>query len=184
MYSLLCPCELYGRVHVLWFQCDLLHGAHPASSPDGQTFWWWQILCGHGPATASMWVTPLFSSARASKLERLPPPCLPADVVQSAFYNLSSASSAAELQELVDVYFDKPGSEFELWTPPDWREKWDDLWEDSWTLPLQQSDCFYYYKTGQSSWQGYLIKSCASGPKRCIKPGSLCPERWLIYDRI
>lgn len=47
---------------------------------------------------------------------------LPADVVQSAFRNLS-AISMAELQVLLDVYFDKPGTEFELWTPLDWHEK-------------------------------------------------------------
>lgn len=49
--------------------------------------------------------------------------CLPADVIQSAFYNLSSANSTVELQEFVDVYFDKPGTEFRLWTPLDWHEK-------------------------------------------------------------
>lgn len=52
-----------------------------------------------------------------------PPPCLPADVVQTAFYNLPTDSSAAELREFLDAYFDKPGSEFESWTPLDWHEK-------------------------------------------------------------
>lgn len=52
---------------------------------------------------------------------------LPADVVQTAFYNLSADGSAAELREFLDAYFDKPGSEFELWTPLDWHEKWDSV---------------------------------------------------------
>lgn len=53
-----------------------------------------------------------------------PPACVtprvvPADVVLAAFSNLSSA----ELRDFVDVYFDKPGTELEPWTPLDWQEK-------------------------------------------------------------
>ncbi|CAG09057.1 unnamed protein product [Tetraodon nigroviridis] len=47
----------------------------------------------------------------------------PPDVVQSAFYNLSLVNSTAELRDFVDAYFDKPGTEFEAWTPLDWHEK-------------------------------------------------------------
>jgi hypothetical protein len=25
----------------------------------------------------------------------------------------------------VGLYFDEPGQEFEPWTPPDWKDKWD-----------------------------------------------------------
>ncbi|XP_041652618.1 trehalase isoform X2 [Cheilinus undulatus] len=47
------------------------------------------------------------------------------DVVISAFKNLSQESPnipPAKLQEFLSMYFDKPGTEFETWTPPDWHE--------------------------------------------------------------
>ncbi|XP_070685049.1 trehalase [Pempheris klunzingeri] len=52
----------------------------------------------------------------------------PPDVVLSAFHNLSveSANMAvppAKLQEFLRTYFEKPGTEFESWTPPDWQDK-------------------------------------------------------------
>ncbi|TNN01137.1 hypothetical protein fugu_010519 [Takifugu bimaculatus] len=45
----------------------------------------------------------------------------PPDVVLAAFHNLSAAD--AELRHFLDVYFDKPGTELEPWTPLDWHEK-------------------------------------------------------------
>ncbi|KAA8594101.1 hypothetical protein FQN60_004935, partial [Etheostoma spectabile] len=50
------------------------------------------------------------------------------DVVLSAFRNLSSASPdstvpPSKLQEFISTYFEKPGTEFEPWTPPDWHDK-------------------------------------------------------------
>ncbi|XP_033487217.1 trehalase [Epinephelus lanceolatus] len=50
------------------------------------------------------------------------------DVVLSAFHNLSNDSPnttvpPAKLQEFLSTYFEKPGTEFEPWTPPDWHEK-------------------------------------------------------------
>lgn len=63
-------------------------------------------------------------------------PCLssplsaPADVVLSAFHNLShgfpnSTVPPAELRDLVSECFEEPGTEFEPWTPSDWHDKWD-----------------------------------------------------------
>ncbi|KAL7400533.1 hypothetical protein ABVT39_013484 [Epinephelus coioides] len=50
------------------------------------------------------------------------------DVVLSEFHNLSNDSPnttvpPAKLQEFLNTYFEKPGTEFESWTPPDWHEK-------------------------------------------------------------
>ncbi|XP_022617238.1 trehalase isoform X1 [Seriola dumerili] len=50
------------------------------------------------------------------------------EVVLSAFHNLSDETSdmkvpPAKLQEFLSVYFEKPGTEFESWTPPDWHDK-------------------------------------------------------------
>ncbi|XP_028429123.1 trehalase [Perca flavescens] len=50
------------------------------------------------------------------------------DVVLSAFRNLSNASPnstvpPSKLQEFLSTYFEKPGTEFEPWTPPDWHDK-------------------------------------------------------------
>ncbi|XP_058489698.1 trehalase [Solea solea] len=50
------------------------------------------------------------------------------DVVLSAFQNLSNEMPnvtlpPAKLQEFLDVNFEKPGTEFEPWTPPDWHDK-------------------------------------------------------------
>ncbi|KAG7217636.1 hypothetical protein INR49_021324 [Caranx melampygus] len=49
------------------------------------------------------------------------------DVVLSAFQNLSNETTnmtvpPAKLQEFLNVYFEKPGTEFESWTPPDWHD--------------------------------------------------------------
>uniref|UniRef100_UPI0037E8D32E trehalase n=1 Tax=Semicossyphus pulcher TaxID=241346 RepID=UPI0037E8D32E len=49
------------------------------------------------------------------------------DVVLSAFHNLSRESPnmtvpPAELQQFLSTYFEKPGTEFETWTPPDWHD--------------------------------------------------------------
>ncbi|XP_074536091.1 trehalase [Halichoeres trimaculatus] len=49
------------------------------------------------------------------------------DVVLSAFGNLSRESPdgivpPAKLKEFLGTYFDKPGTEFETWTPPDWHD--------------------------------------------------------------
>lgn len=46
------------------------------------------------------------------------------DIVLSAFQNLSSESPTIpreKLQEFVDMYFEKPGTEWDTWTPPDWH---------------------------------------------------------------
>ncbi|XP_071352608.1 trehalase isoform X1 [Trachinotus anak] len=50
------------------------------------------------------------------------------DIVLSAFYNLSNEMPnttvpPAKLQEFLHVYFEKPGTELESWTPPDWHDK-------------------------------------------------------------
>ncbi|XP_078102030.1 trehalase isoform X2 [Sander vitreus] len=50
------------------------------------------------------------------------------DVVLSAFRNLSNASPnstvpPSKLQEFLSTYFEKPGTEFEPWTPPDWHDE-------------------------------------------------------------
>uniref|UniRef100_A0A672FUZ6 Trehalase n=1 Tax=Salarias fasciatus TaxID=181472 RepID=A0A672FUZ6_SALFA len=49
------------------------------------------------------------------------------DVVLSAFHNLSErfpdTIPPVELENFLSVYFDKPGTEFEEWTPSDWKEK-------------------------------------------------------------
>ncbi|KAE8295018.1 Trehalase [Larimichthys crocea] len=50
------------------------------------------------------------------------------DVVLSAFRNLShglpnTTVPSRKLQEFLTTYFEKPGMEFESWTPPDWHEK-------------------------------------------------------------
>ncbi|TKS80705.1 Trehalase [Collichthys lucidus] len=50
------------------------------------------------------------------------------DVVLSAFRNLShglpnTTVPPGKLQEFLTTYFEKPGMEFESWTPPDWHEK-------------------------------------------------------------
>lgn len=50
------------------------------------------------------------------------------DEVLLAFRNLSNeypntTVPAAALQEFLSVYFVKPGTEFESWTPPDWHDK-------------------------------------------------------------
>ncbi|XP_059186792.1 trehalase [Centropristis striata] len=50
------------------------------------------------------------------------------DVVLSAFRNLSNESPnptvpLGKLQEFLRAYFEKPGTEFESWTPPDWHDK-------------------------------------------------------------
>ncbi|XP_054459296.1 trehalase isoform X2 [Anoplopoma fimbria] len=50
------------------------------------------------------------------------------DVVLSAFRNLSNESPntsvpPAKLQEFLSAFFEKPGTEFESWTPPDWQDK-------------------------------------------------------------
>lgn len=50
------------------------------------------------------------------------------DVVLSAFHNLSSQSpnmtvTPENLQHFLSLYFDKPGTELESWTPVDWHEK-------------------------------------------------------------
>ena len=52
------------------------------------------------------------------------------DVVLSAFQNLSqdwpsNAIPPSTLRDFVGLYFDEPGQEFEPWTPPDWKDKWD-----------------------------------------------------------
>ncbi|KAM8904681.1 trehalase isoform 2-T2 [Spinachia spinachia] len=49
------------------------------------------------------------------------------DVVLSAFRNLSNESPnqtvpPAKLMEFLSAYFEKPGTEFESWTPPDWHD--------------------------------------------------------------
>ncbi|XP_020482088.2 trehalase [Labrus bergylta] len=47
------------------------------------------------------------------------------DVVLSAFQNLSQESPnipPAKLQEFLRTYFEKPGTEFESWTPSDWHD--------------------------------------------------------------
>ncbi|XP_078102031.1 trehalase isoform X3 [Sander vitreus] len=56
------------------------------------------------------------------------PVSFPADVVLSAFRNLSNASPnstvpPSKLQEFLSTYFEKPGTEFEPWTPPDWHDE-------------------------------------------------------------
>ncbi|KAK7883019.1 hypothetical protein WMY93_029193 [Mugilogobius chulae] len=46
------------------------------------------------------------------------------DIILSAFKNLSNESPAVpreKLQEFINMYFEKPGSEFETWTPPDFE---------------------------------------------------------------
>uniref|UniRef100_A0A3B4BIQ3 Trehalase n=1 Tax=Periophthalmus magnuspinnatus TaxID=409849 RepID=A0A3B4BIQ3_9GOBI len=46
------------------------------------------------------------------------------DIILSAFKNLSSVSPTVpreKLQEFLNMYFEKPGTEFETWTPPDWH---------------------------------------------------------------
>lgn len=53
---------------------------------------------------------------------------LSAEVVLSAFQNLSNAFPNGtvppmKLQEFLDANFEKPGTEFESWTPPDWKDK-------------------------------------------------------------
>uniref|UniRef100_A0A3Q1BSL5 Trehalase n=1 Tax=Amphiprion ocellaris TaxID=80972 RepID=A0A3Q1BSL5_AMPOC len=50
------------------------------------------------------------------------------DVVLSAFHNLSSKFPnnnvpPADLREFLNEHFEKPGTEFESWTPPDWHDK-------------------------------------------------------------
>lgn len=48
----------------------------------------------------------------------------PPDTILSAFQNISSQSSnipPEKLQEFVNAYFEKPGTELEEWTPPDWH---------------------------------------------------------------
>uniref|UniRef100_A0A3Q1H841 Trehalase n=1 Tax=Acanthochromis polyacanthus TaxID=80966 RepID=A0A3Q1H841_9TELE len=50
------------------------------------------------------------------------------DVVLAAFHNLSSKFPnnnvpPDDLREFLNEHFDKPGTEFETWTPPDWRDK-------------------------------------------------------------
>ncbi|KAK5868966.1 hypothetical protein PBY51_009934 [Eleginops maclovinus] len=50
------------------------------------------------------------------------------DIVLSAFHNLSIESPnnivpPAKLQVFLSTYFEKPGTEFESWTPPDWHNK-------------------------------------------------------------
>ncbi|XP_026173726.1 trehalase [Mastacembelus armatus] len=50
------------------------------------------------------------------------------DIVLLAFHNLSNESPnmtvpVAQLQEFLSTYFEKPGTEFETWTPPDWHDK-------------------------------------------------------------
>ncbi|XP_018521004.1 trehalase [Lates calcarifer] len=50
------------------------------------------------------------------------------DDVLLAFHNLSSKSPhfivpPAKLREFLDAYFEKPGTEFDTWTPPDWHDK-------------------------------------------------------------
>nr|XP_046245732.1 trehalase [Scatophagus argus] len=50
------------------------------------------------------------------------------DVVLSAFRNLSHGFPnmtipPGALREFLSTYFDKPGTEFEAWTPPDWHDK-------------------------------------------------------------
>ncbi|XP_040048607.2 trehalase isoform X1 [Gasterosteus aculeatus] len=50
------------------------------------------------------------------------------DVVLSAFRNLTNESAnqmvaPAKLKEFLNAYFEKPGTEFESWTPPDWHDK-------------------------------------------------------------
>lgn len=52
------------------------------------------------------------------------------DVVLSAFRNLTNESAnqmvaPAKLKEFLNAYFEKPGTEFESWTPPDWHDKWE-----------------------------------------------------------
>ena len=59
-----------------------------------------------------------------------PPLFFPADVVLSAFHNLSqehpnTTLPPGKLQEFLTTYFEAPGTEFESWTPPDWHDKWD-----------------------------------------------------------
>lgn len=39
-----------------WFQRDLLLRLHPASGPNSQTVWRWQILCWHEAEVGSRWV--------------------------------------------------------------------------------------------------------------------------------
>ncbi|XP_028274674.1 LOW QUALITY PROTEIN: trehalase [Parambassis ranga] len=50
------------------------------------------------------------------------------DAVLSAFHNLSNESpnvtvAPAKLKAFLSTYFDKPGTEFETWTPTDWHDK-------------------------------------------------------------
>ncbi|CAL9684359.1 unnamed protein product [Knipowitschia caucasica] len=48
------------------------------------------------------------------------------DIISSAFQNLSNVFPVVpreKLQEFINMYFEKPGSEFETWTPPDWHNK-------------------------------------------------------------
>lgn len=50
------------------------------------------------------------------------------DIISSAFHNLSNESPSMtiprdKLLEFVSVYFEKPGTEFEAWTPPDWHNQ-------------------------------------------------------------
>uniref|UniRef100_A0A3P8VDY2 Trehalase n=1 Tax=Cynoglossus semilaevis TaxID=244447 RepID=A0A3P8VDY2_CYNSE len=52
----------------------------------------------------------------------------PPDVVLLAYRNFSKEMfygrvPPTKLQEFVNLYFDKPGTEFEPWTPPDWHDK-------------------------------------------------------------
>ncbi|XP_037534243.1 trehalase [Nematolebias whitei] len=52
----------------------------------------------------------------------------PGELVLSAFQNLSNAFPngtvpPTKLQEFLDANFEKPGTEFESWTPPDWHDK-------------------------------------------------------------
>lgn len=70
--------------------------------------------------------------------DRLPPvlplhphhtPIFFSDVVLSAFRNLSHDSPSTtvpreKLQEFLSMFFEKPETEFESWTPPDWHDGW------------------------------------------------------------
>lgn len=57
------------------------------------------------------------------------PMSFPADVVLSAFRELTHESPNTtvprdKLQEFLSMYFEKPETEFESWTPPDWHDGW------------------------------------------------------------
>uniref|UniRef100_A0A665VZT1 Trehalase n=1 Tax=Echeneis naucrates TaxID=173247 RepID=A0A665VZT1_ECHNA len=83
-----------------------------------------QIYCS-GPILHHVQEAKLFDDDKYfvdMKLKAVP------DVVLSAFHNLSNETPnatvlPAELQEFLSVYFEKPGTEFESWTPPDWQDK-------------------------------------------------------------